>query len=299
MPVITPYFSELNYAYLVTDELGRVNRGFYSVPFFPTQPQERFIPIDVIARLGAGVIYAIQFKRPQAVLDTAGLRPGEVNQNLTAPLFRMKLYTGKTSRQGSNQHHNLRLFEGNHPGLTVRYASPKFHTRGELNRFYFQNALFANSFVERPSGIPDYPLGERNHYVAYDLSGNWASFSEEADAYGKSYPEKLFEDIKKKFNAGETIEIAEEPLYELLTSVRSFVSEKVDPKISEEIKKDQWESLRPHPFINFAPYGVIELPPGYKAVTKLLLEISFLLFNYLDCIPVLAFHNYRIALVER
>lgn len=158
---MTPEISEFSFGYCFTVEA--VSRfGVRQAPVFPTQNQEAVDGFDIrLNRPGGLRPVFFQYKRSDYLFRRNALNWANLGHS---PYYRFSLM----ARRHSRQHEILLDLESRYPD--VYYAAPRFHTYGELDRYYRSGSVYMNSFILKPSGIP--PIVDDNaHSISFARTG--------------------------------------------------------------------------------------------------------------------------------
>lgn len=152
----TPEFSEFSYGYALTDSLLRTHfPRLRRAPVFPSLIAEGSSGGGYDLKIPAHPIpLFLQFKIPQVLVRESTLKP----KSYSTPYYRMALRTKKP-----DQHALLLDLETREP--LVFYATPLFHSVGELDRYFVRHTVHANSVFISPSLIGT--LDNKPHHVAY------------------------------------------------------------------------------------------------------------------------------------
>lgn len=154
-------FSETTYAFNFTENLLRRARSLIRfAPIFPSTRAEGLLGggYDLLIRFGA-VPVLFQFKIPDYIQGRRG-----PHRSFAGPYYRFKIMP----RRFSDQQQELLNHEAS--GVSVRYASPRFHQMNDLHSFAAAGNVPANSKILPPSVIgvlPDFA----DHHFDYDPTG--------------------------------------------------------------------------------------------------------------------------------
>lgn len=156
-----PDFSKFSYGYAVTEELVTQHKAsLIAAPLFPSLYDEGKAGGGYDVKIPiTGTPVFLQFKlsdqleRKNAKEHRDGL--------LGIPYFRMHIRPNKHSDQ-----HNL-LLALETSGETVYYIAPEFYRPEELNDFYLNSVVVANSAAFTPSAIGPMPDDDQ-HYVVFE-----------------------------------------------------------------------------------------------------------------------------------
>lgn len=153
-------FSEFTYGYSLIHELCVNPRSkIYGAPLFPNLRQEGELQGGYDAALSMrGVVVLFQFKIPQVMVRKSKNMP----RQLSPTYYRMHFH--RSTLHGHRQHESLIRHERRN-GRLVRYCTPAFHTRIDMDRLFSRNLVHSRSLFLKPSSIGN--LSDENHHIAY------------------------------------------------------------------------------------------------------------------------------------
>lgn len=154
-------FSEFTYGFSVTNELLYYFRGNTSQsPIFPSLLEEGRDGGGYDMKINYdGIPIFLQFKLSEFLYSKNAKEIDLFNK----PYYRFSLMPLKYS----NQHKMLIDLESS--GEIVYYSAPKFHTIKELNNYFSNNAIVANSIFISPTEIGRLP-DDDEHSIVFDVN---------------------------------------------------------------------------------------------------------------------------------
>lgn len=160
-----PLISEFSYGYALTEQLVSLNRSRIKVaPVFPSLYKEGKdgYGYDVSIQWGSIPVF-LQFKLSDYM--TGRSNSEEIKQGLfKGSFYRMHLRSRKHSRQ-----HDL-LLKLEKKKTHVYYVTPLFYTLEELNDYYVNNQIIANSTFITPHSI-GMIKDDDNHHISFQEAG--------------------------------------------------------------------------------------------------------------------------------